>query len=175
MDLDKLAVRISRALLVTRRDSAAGTDHRVRRFAEDETWTTGRNDHCVSRKRFQLERLQVHRDQSATDLMVVEHERQHFPVFKLPDFPVHFVTSNLFVERVKQLLSGRGSGERGAVMFGAAKTAEVEQSFTRAREGHTHAIEKIDDRWRHLAHRFRGWLVCEKVAAVNGVVKVFPG
>src|SRR5215217_564278 len=174
MDLNKLAVRISRALLVTRRNGAAGADHRVGRLSEDETRTTSRDDHGISRKRSQFERLQVHRDQSTTDLMIVEHERHHLPVFKFPYFAVNFVTTNLFVQGVEQLLAGRSSGERSAVMFSAAKTAEVEQSFRRAREGNTHAIEQVNDRRRHLAHRFRRWLVREKVAAVDSVVKVFP-
>src|SRR5262249_3058665 len=147
----------------------------VRRLAEDQTRTTGRYDHRVRRKRFQLERLQLHRDQSTTNLMIVEDERQHLPVLKLSDFPGDFVTTNLFVERVEKLLTGRSSGERGAVMFRAAKTTKVEQSFIRAREGNAHAIEQIDDRRRHLAHRFCGWLVREKVAAVNRVVEMFPG
>src|SRR6185503_1888919 len=59
-------------------------------------------------------------------------------------------------------------------MFSATETTKVEQSFRRAREGNTHAIKKVNDRGRHLAHRFRGWLVREKVAAVNSVVEMFP-
>src|SRR6185295_13329138 len=59
-------------------------------------------------------------------------------------------------------------------MFSTAETTEVEESFRSAREGDTHAIEQVNDRRRHLAHRFRGWLVREKVAAVNSVVEMFP-
>src|SRR5690242_17389461 len=83
--------------------------------------------------------------------------------------------SDLLVERIQELLAGRSSGECSAVMFGAAETTKVEQAFVRAREGNAHAIEQVDDRWRHLAHRFCGRLVGEKVAAVNSVVKMFPG
>jgi hypothetical protein len=43
--------------------------------------------------------------------MIVEHQRHHFPVFKLPDFAVYFMSSHLFVERVEQLLTGRSSGK----------------------------------------------------------------
>jgi hypothetical protein len=60
-------------------------------------------------------------------------------------------------------------------MFSAAKTAEVEQSFARARERHSHAIEQVDDRGRHLAHGFGRWLIGEEVAAVDRVVEVQPG
>ena len=129
MNLDELAVRVFRALLVAGGDGAAGADHRVRRLAEDQTRSTGRDDHGVGRKRFQLERLQVHRDQAAAHLMVVENERQHFPVLELSDLAADFVTAHLLVERVKKLLAGRGAGESRAVMFRAAEAAEVEQSL----------------------------------------------
>src|SRR6185369_3653681 len=89
-------------------------------------------------------------------------------------FAVYFVTTDLFVECVEKLLTGRSSSECGAVMFSAAEAAKVEQSFRGAREGNTHAIEEIDDRRRHFAHRFRGWLVRQKVAAVNSVIEMFP-
>src|ERR1043166_5862831 len=107
--------------------------------------------------------------------MIVEDERHHLPVFKLPDFALNFVTSHLLVERVEELLARRSSGERGAVMFGAAETTKVEQAFVRTREGNAHAIEQVDDRRRHLTHRLRRRLVGEKVAAVNSVVEMFPG
>ena len=139
------------------------------------TRTTGGDDHRISRKRFQFERLQIHRDQSATNLVVVEHERQHFPVLKLSDFAADFVAPYLFVECVKKLLAGRSAGKRSAVMFRAAEATKIEQAFLRAREGNTHAIEQVNDRGRHLAHGFRRWLIGEKVAAVNSVVEMFPG
>src|SRR5690349_1182655 len=98
--------------------------------------------------------------------MVVEHQRQHLPVFKLSDFAGYFVTSHLFVERVEKLLTGRRSGESRAVMFSAAETTKIEQSFVGSREGNTHAIEQVDDRGRHFAHRFGRRLVGQEVAAV---------
>src|SRR5687767_14433030 len=106
MNLDKLAVGILRALLITSRSGAARADHRVCRFTEDESWSTGRDDHCVSGKRAEFERLEVHRDQSAANLVIVKHERHHFPVLKLSHFTVHFITAYLFIKRVEQLLPG---------------------------------------------------------------------
>src|SRR5207244_11646673 len=85
-----------------------------------------------------------------------------------------FRTQHLVVERIQKLLSRRSAGECGAVMFGAAKAAKVQQSLFRSREGNTHAIEQVYDRRRHFAHRFGRWLVREKVATVNRVVKVLP-
>src|SRR6185295_10998402 len=60
-------------------------------------------------------------------------------------------------------------------MFGPAKAPEIKETLLGPREGNTHAIEEEDYRGRHLAHRFCGWLIGQKVAAVNRVVKVFPG
>src|SRR5262249_32196130 len=145
MNLNELTIRILRALLITRRDGAAGTDHRVRRFTEDQTRTTSGDNHSVSGKRLELECLQVHRDQSTTNLMIVEHQRHHFPVFKLSDFTADFVSANLFVESVEKLLARRRTGKGSAVMFSATKTTKVEQAFRRSREGNTHAVEQVND------------------------------
>jgi hypothetical protein len=61
------------------------------------------------------------------------------------------------------------------VVLRAAEASEVEQAFLRAREGHAHAVEEVDDRGSHLAHGLGGRLVGEKVAAVDRVVEVLPG
>jgi hypothetical protein len=60
-------------------------------------------------------------------------------------------------------------------MFSTTEAAEVEQSFVSSREGNTHAIKKKDDRWSHVTHCLGRWLIRQEVAAVNGVVKMFPG
>ncbi len=86
-----------------------------------------------------------------------------------------FVAPHLLVERVQQLLSGSRAGERSAVVERAAKSAEVEQSFRRAIERNAHAVEQVDDARRGVAHVLDWRLVCQKIAAVDGVVKMFPG
>jgi hypothetical protein len=55
-------------------------------------------------------------------------------VFELPYFAADLITSNLFVERVQQLLSGRCSGKSGTVVFRSASD-EVEQTFIGPGEG----------------------------------------
>src|SRR5258706_7997210 len=100
MDLDKLTVRMLRALLVTSSDSTAGANHRVCRLAVNQSGSPGSHDHSVGGKGFQFECLQVHGDQAATDLRLIEHQRHHFPVFKLANFPGGFVASYLFVKRL---------------------------------------------------------------------------
>jgi hypothetical protein len=85
------------------------------------------------------------------------------------------VAADLLVERVKKLLAGGGSGERGAVIERAAEAAEVEQAFGRAIEGNAHAVEQIDDAGSGLAHGLDRRLVGEEVATINGVVEMLVG
>src|SRR5215510_10980806 len=106
MNLDELAVRILRTLLVTRRHRTAGADHRVSRLAENQSGTTGRDYHGVCRESLQLKRSQVHRDESATDLMIVKDERHHLPSFVLLNFAADLVPTHLLVKRVEKLLAG---------------------------------------------------------------------
>ena len=174
MHLNEFAVRVLRALLITGRDRAAGAHHRIGRLAKDQSWPTGRDDDGIRGKCFQFQRPQVHRYQAATNLMIVEHQRQHLPGFIFLNPARHFVTPHLFIERVQELLARRSAGKCGAMMFGAAEAARVQESFLRARKGNSHAIEEVDNCGGHFAHRFRGWLIREKVPAVNGVVKMFP-
>jgi hypothetical protein len=81
----------------------------------------------------------------------------------------------LLVERVQQLLAGGCAGEGGAVEERAAEAAEVQQALRRAVEGHAHAVEQVDDGRPLLTHLLHRRLVCEEVAAVDGVVEVGPG
>ena len=145
MNLNKLAVRVPCTLLITSRDGTAGTGHRIRRFAEDQPGPAGRHDHGIGRKRFQLKRLQVHRDQAAANLMIVEHERKHLPAFVFCDLSVDFPFADLLVECVQKLLAGRCTGKCRSVMQRSAKTAKIHQAFFRSRKRHAHSIEQIDD------------------------------
>ena len=86
-----------------------------------------------------------------------------------------FVTAYLLIQSVEKLLTRGSSGERRAMVQRAAEATEVEQALRRPIEGDAHAIEQIDDARRGLAHIFDRRLVCEEVAAVDGVVKVLPG
>ncbi len=90
-------------------------------------------------------------------------------------FTLGFVAAHLFVERVEKLLAGGCAGECGAVIERAAEAAEVEKTFGGAIEGHTHAIEQVDDAGRGLAHGLDRRLVGQKVAAIDRVVEVLVG
>ena len=85
------------------------------------------------------------------------------------------MAADLLVERVEQLLPGGGAGECGAVVESAAKAAEIQQALRRAIEGHSHAVQQIDDGWRGLAHGLHRGLVGQEVASVDGVVEVLGG
>src|SRR5207249_4382846 len=86
-----------------------------------------------------------------------------------------FVTAHLLIKRIKELLTGGGTGERGTVIECSSEAAKVEQAFGSAIEGHAHAVEEVDDSRSSIAHSFDRWLVGQKVAAVNRVVEVLPG
>ena len=54
----------------------------------------------------------------------------------------------------------------------AAEAPKAEQTFTRAIEGNTHAIEQVNDRRCSLRHSHDRRLVIKEVAARDGVFKV---
>ena len=93
----------------------------------------------------------------------------------LLDFAFRLIAAHLFVEGVEKLLSGGRTGECRAVVERPAETAKIQQAFRSAIERHTHAVEQVNDARRSLAHGFDRRLVGQKVAAINGVVKVLPG
>ena len=93
----------------------------------------------------------------------------------LLDLAFRFIAPHLFVQSIEKLLAGSGAGERCTVVERPAKTAEVEQPFGSAVEGHPHAVEQVNDARSGIAHRFHGGLVGEEIAAINRVVKVLPG
>ncbi len=105
---------------------------------------------------------------------LVLHDAQHLPAFELAHQAGRLIAADLLVECVQQLLPGGRARECGAMMLGAAETAEVEQAFGRAIEHHAHPIEQVDDRRRRLAHRLDRRLMRQEVAAVNRIVKVNP-
>jgi hypothetical protein len=88
-------------------------------------------------------------------------------VLEFFDFAFRLEAPHLLIQRVKQLLAGGCSSERGAIVQRAAKTAEIQQTFRCTIEGYAHAIQEIDDRGRCLAHGFDRRLVCQEVAAVH--------
>ncbi len=93
----------------------------------------------------------------------------------LLDLAFGLIPPHLLIERIKQLLPGGGTRERRAVIKSSAKAPEIEQSLRSAVEGHTHAVQQIDDAGRGLAHGLDRRLIGQKIAAINRVVKVLPG
>src|SRR4029077_6389854 len=145
VDLDKLAVRVIAALLVQSGLRRSGTHYRIRGLAEDGANAAGRDDDGVGREGADFHTAQVHRADAAADAVSVEHGREKFPVLVLLHLAFGLVAAHLLVEGVEKLLSGRRSGECGAVIERASEAAEIEQAFGSAVEWHAHAIKQIDD------------------------------
>ena len=107
--------------------------------------------------------------------LAVDDGGEKLPALELVYLAFGLVAAHLLVERVEQLLPGGRAGKCGAMVERAAEAAKIEQPFGRAVEGHTHAVEQIDNRRRRLAHGLHRRLVGQKVAAVDRVVKVLRG
>src|SRR5580692_10967640 len=109
------------------------------------------------------------------DALVVDYGGQKCPALEFFYLIFGFRATDLLIEGVEELLSCGGPGKRGAVIERAAEAPEIEQAFRRAIEHDAHAIEEIDDGGGGFAHSFYERLIGEKIAAVNCVVKMFPG
>ena len=133
------------------------------------------DDDGVGRESADLHGAQIHGADAAADALSVKHGGEELPVLVLFYFAFGLVAAHLLVERIEKLLAGGRARKRGAVVESASKTAEVEQAFGRAIEGHAHAVEQIDDAGRGVAHSLHRRLVGEEVSAVNGVVEVLVG
>src|SRR5262249_20478969 len=103
------------------------------------------------------------------------YSREESVALVLSYFAFGFVAADLFIERVEQLLSGGRAGEGGAMVEGTAETAVVQQALWRAVKHDAHAIEKIDDAGRSFTHSLDQWLIRQKIAAVDSVIKMFSG
>ena len=88
--------------------------------------------------------------------------------------PSTLPAADLLVERVEQLLAGRGAGEGGALEERAAEAALIAKAFRRAIERHAQAIHQVDDLRPPLGHFLDRRLMLQEVAAVDGVVEVQP-
>ena len=154
MDLDELAVRVPRPLLVRRGCRRSGVDDRVRGTAEDDAGAARGEHHGHRRERLDAHRHAVERHDPAAVSVGVAHEPQELPHLVLVDEPFHLEAADLLVERVQELLAGRRAREGGAVELRASEAAEVEQSLGRAVEHDPHTVEQVDDAGRRVAHRW---------------------
>ena len=175
MYLDEFAVGVVDALLEDRRLRRTGADDGVCALAEDGAVAAGGEDNGFAGEGADFHGAQVHGDDAAAHAFRIDDGGEELPALVLADLAFGFVAANLLVERVEELLAGGCAGKCGAVVKRAAKTAEIQQSFRGAVEGHAHAIKQVDDGRGRFAHRLHRRLVGEEIAAVNGVVKVLPG
>src|SRR5262249_27033340 len=132
-------------------------------------------DDGIGREGTDLHGPQIHGADAATDAIRIEHRAQKFPVLIFLDATFRLVAPDLLIESVEKLLSGGGAGECGAIVESAAEASKIQQSLGGAIEGNAHAVEQINDPGSGVTHGFNRRLVGEKVAAVDGVVKMLPG
>jgi hypothetical protein len=115
MDLNEFGVGIFRAGLKGAAGGAAGAGHRHRRAAVDQSASARGDHHRVGRKGADLHRHHVLGHDAAAHASAVDHRGQ--VVQGLVDF--HFAldapAAHLIVQRIEQLLAGRGAGKRGAL------------------------------------------------------------
>src|ERR1700722_4387802 len=175
MNLDELSVGVVTALLIQRGLGGPGADHRDGRLAKDGSAATGSNDDGVGGEGADFHGAQIHRADAAADALSIENGGEKFPVLVLFYFAFGLVAAHLLVERVEKLLAGSGSRKSGAVIERASEAAKIEQAFSRAVEGNTHAVEQVDDAGRSLAHGLHRWLIGQKIATVDRVVEMLPG
>ena len=175
MNLNEFSVGVVGALLEDGGLGGAGADDGVGALAEDGADAAGGEDDCAGGEAAQLHGAEVEGGDAAGDAFGVDDGGEELPAFIFFYLACGFVTADLLVEGIEQLLAGGCAGEGSAVIERAAEAAEVEQAFGGAIEGDAHAVEEIDDGWGGLAHGFDGGLVGEEVAAIDGVVEVLVG
>src|SRR5204862_7519004 len=117
----------------------------------------------------------IHGADAAANAVAVEHGGEKFPVLVLCNFAFGFVTAHLLIKRIKELLTGGGTGERGKGIECSSEAAKVEQAFGSAIEGQAHEVEEGDNCRCRIAHSFDRWLVGQNVAAEKRDDEVVPG
>ncbi len=88
--------------------------------------------------------------------------------------PSDSLTTNLFVQRVQQLLAGCRTGKGGSFVERAAESTTIQKAFARAVEGNTETIHQIDDLGSPERHLLDRRLMIQEITAVDGIVKVLP-
>ena len=172
MDLEEFRIAKLSALLVDSRDSRAVADRRSRAAAVNLARAARCEDDDIRRERDNLVGVHVLCDDTAADTLFVLDDLDEFPELILLDAALYFPTANLLIESVEELLARRGAGEDRALVLLAAEVAEVEDTFSRARERHTHAVEHLDELRSSFDHALDSELVSEEVAAVDRIIEV---
>ncbi|MNO58965.1 hypothetical protein D3C76_495410 [compost metagenome] len=174
MNLNEFAVGVMHALLIDSTGSCSGVDDRVRCFAKNNPGTAARQNHGIRREGLNLHGFEILGTDAAAHALVVQNDREEFPVLAFGDHAFSFPAANLLIQCIQQLLAGRCTCKSCPVALRAAEPAEVEQTLRRAVEHNAHPVHQMDNARCGLAHRFDRRLVGKKVAAVYGIVKMLP-
>src|SRR5580693_8774145 len=121
MHLNKLAIRVVASLLIQRGLRRPGTDYGICGLAEDGAASAGGNNNGVGGEGSDFHRSQIHRANTATDAVSIEHGGEKFPVLVLFHFTFRFVASDLLVECVEKLLACGCTGKCCPVIERSAK------------------------------------------------------
>src|SRR5438876_10217035 len=132
MNLDELAIRVVAALLVQSRLRRSGADNGVGGLSEDRANAARGDDDRIGRKGAHFHAAQIHGTDGAANAVAVEHGGEKFPVLVLCNFAFGFVTADLLIKRIKELLTGGGTGDGGKVIEWSSEAARVEAAWVSA-------------------------------------------
>ena len=174
MHLDEFTVAIPGPGPVGAADGAAVADHRHRAAAVDQAITPSGQHDRIGREGPELHRDEILTDRPAAEAILVEDGGQEVPKLMFCDHPLDLVAANLLVKGVEQLLAGCGPSKARPLVERAAESPLIAKAFRSAVEGHSQPVHQVNDPRSPVGHFFDRRLVLEKVAAVDGVVEVFP-
>ena len=85
-----------------------------------------------------------------------------------------FLTAHLLIQCIQELLPGGCTSKCRALVQRATKSTTVDEPLSGAIERNAQTVHQIDHLRRPVGHLLHGRLMVEKVAAVHGVIEVFP-
>ena len=143
-------------------------------LAEDQAHPAAGDDHGVGRQGADFHRRHVLGDAAAAAALVVEDRPEKVPELVLRHLARDAPAADLLVQGVEQLLAGGGAGEGRAAIERAAEAALVAEALAGAVERHPEPVQEVDDPRGPIDHFPHRRLMLEKLAAVDGVLEVFP-
>ncbi len=174
MHLYKLAIGVNASGLKHPAYGAAVAGLGIGRAAENQSTAATGNDQGVGREGMDLHAHKVLGHAAAATVLVVDHRAQEIPEFELGHLAGDLPATHLLVQGVKQLLAGGGAGKGRAPIKRTAETSLIAKTLGRAVEGHAQPVHQIDDPRRPIGQFLDRRLVLQEIAAVDGVVEMFP-
>ncbi|MNZ62537.1 hypothetical protein D3C78_806620 [compost metagenome] len=174
MNLDKLTICVIDPLLIDRAGCRPRVDYRVRCFAKNNTWATRCQNNSIRSECHYFHRTKILCCNAATNAFIIKHCSQELPSLIFGNQTFRFITTNLFIKRIQQLLARCSTSKRSTMMFCSSETTEIKQSFRCAVEHNPHPVHQMNDPWSRLTHRLNRRLICQKVTAIHRIIKMLP-